>query len=72
MTSSEEKILKQACHDLRSVRATLQAGFQHIRDPRVDTEKAESLCRQGLARLDCVLGELERRMDQNVVLEREI
>lgn len=72
MKSSEQKILKYACHELRSVRATLQAGFQHIRNPQVDPKKAESLCRQGLNRLDQVLDELEKHAVRNVALEQEL
>lgn len=70
MKIEEQKLLRHACHELRSVRATLQAGFRHIQNPNADTQKAKSLCEQGLSRLDKMLEELEDQIvDSSKALE---
>lgn len=64
MTINEQELLRRTCHELRSIRATLQAGFRHIQNPNVDSQKAQSLCEQGLDRLDKILDELEREVEE--------
>lgn len=65
MTTQEQGFLKHSCHELRAVKASLQAGFSHIRNPNIDREQAESLCTQGLNRLEIVLEKLEQQANES-------
>ncbi|TVQ77141.1 MAG: hypothetical protein EA369_09530 [Bradymonadales bacterium] len=54
--------VKALCHDLRNVKAALEAGFAYLQSP-TEGEKAKSLCDQGLQRLDNILDELQSSLD---------
>lgn len=62
MTASEQTLIRSTCHELRTIRATLQAGFRHIQNPNVPSEKLRPLCDQAFERLDQLLEKLESQI----------
>ncbi len=53
--------VKQACHDLRNVKATLESGFSCMDDPR-KTETSRALFKQAFLRFDEILKSLENQV----------